>query len=110
MALFGFQKSQGATWPPPGPLAGEPPTLLRHEPTSAPAAESARLVQQALATAMEGRTTLVIAHRLATVLKADRIVVMEDGRVVEQGKHAELYAKGGLYARLARLQFGVEAA
>jgi ATP-binding cassette subfamily B protein len=59
---------------------------------------------------MSGRTTLVIAHRLATVLKADRIVVMEDGRVVEQGTHAELSGQGGLYAKLARLQFGVEAA
>jgi ATP-binding cassette subfamily B protein len=55
---------------------------------------------------MSGRTTLVIAHRLATVLKADRIVVMDEGRVVEQGAHAELSAKGGLYARLAKLQFG----
>jgi ATP-binding cassette subfamily B protein len=91
-------------------LVREAPILLLDEATSALDAESERLVQQALATAMEGRTTLVIAHRLATVLKADRIVVMEDGRVVEQGKHAELYAKGGLYARLARLQFGVEAA
>jgi ATP-binding cassette subfamily B protein len=59
---------------------------------------------------MSERTTLVIAHRLATVLKADRIVVMEDGRVVEQGTHAELSTQGGLYAKLARLQFGVEAA
>jgi ATP-binding cassette subfamily B protein len=91
-------------------LVREAPILLLDEATSALDAESERLVQQALATAMEGRTTLVIAHRLATVLKADRIVVMEEGRVVEQGKHAELYAKGGLYARLARLQFGVEAA
>jgi ATP-binding cassette subfamily B protein len=55
---------------------------------------------------MEGHTTLVIAHRLATVLKADRIIVMEAGRVVEQGNHQELSARGGLYARLARLQFG----
>ncbi|NQE63865.1 Homodimeric efflux ABC transporter, ATP-binding/permease protein [Caulobacter sp. RHG1] len=91
-------------------LVREAPILLLDEATSALDAESERLVQQALATAMEGRTTLVIAHRLATVLKADRIVVMEEGRVVEQGKHAELYARGGLYARLARLQFGVEAA
>jgi ATP-binding cassette subfamily B protein len=55
---------------------------------------------------MQGRTTLVIAHRLATVLKADRIVVMDEGRVVEEGRHAELVARGGLYARLAALQFG----
>jgi ATP-binding cassette subfamily B protein len=59
---------------------------------------------------MEGRTTLVIAHRLATVLEADRIVVMDDGRVVDEGRHADLMARGGLYARLAKLQFGAEAA
>ncbi len=60
--------------------------------------------------AMDGRTTLVIAHRLATVLEADRIVVMEAGRVIEQGKHAELLARDGLYAKLARLQFAANAA
>jgi len=59
---------------------------------------------------MTGRTTLVIAHRLATVLKADRIVVMDEGRLAEQGTHAELSARGGLYAKLAKLQFGGEAA
>jgi ATP-binding cassette subfamily B protein len=91
-------------------LVRQAPILLLDEATSALDAESERLVQQALTTAMEGRTTLVIAHRLATVLKADRIVVMEEGKVVEQGTHAELFAKGGLYARLASLQFGVEAA
>ena len=86
------------------------PILLLDEATSALDAENERLVQQALHEAMAGRTTLVIAHRLATVLEADRIVVMDAGRVVEQGRHAELIAKGGLYARLARLQFGAEAA
>ncbi|MFO1015414.1 MAG: ABC transporter transmembrane domain-containing protein [Caulobacteraceae bacterium] len=91
-------------------LVREAPILLLDEATSALDAENERLVQQALAEAMAGRTTLVIAHRLATVLEADRIVVMEAGRVVEEGSHTELTARGGLYARLARLQFGGEAA
>ena len=86
-------------------LVREAPILLLDEATSALDAENERLVQQALDRAMQGRTTLVIAHRLATVLRADRIVVMDEGRVVEQGKHAALVAKGGLYARLAELQF-----
>lgn len=79
--------------------------LLLDEATSALDAESERLVQAALDQAMQERTTLVIAHRLATVLRADRIVVMEDGAVVEEGTHTELTARGGLYARLAELQF-----
>ena len=87
-------------------LVRDAPVLLLDEATSALDAESERLVQRALETAMAGRTTLVIAHRLATVLRADRIVVMDAGRVVEEGRHAELVAKGGLYARLAELQFG----
>ena len=86
------------------------PILLLDEATSALDAENERLVQHALHEAMDGRTTLVIAHRLATVLEADRIVVMDAGRVVEEGRHTELLIKGGLYARLARLQFGAEAA
>ena len=86
------------------------PILLLDEATSALDAENERLVQRALADAMQGRTTLVIAHRLATVLAADRIVVMDEGRVVEEGAHAELIARGGLYARLAKLQFGEQAA
>ena len=86
------------------------PILLLDEATSALDAENEQLVQRALEKAMTGRTTLVIAHRLATVLKADRIVVMDEGRVVEAGAHAELAARGGLYAKLAKLQFGLEAA
>ncbi|WP_370176216.1 ABC transporter transmembrane domain-containing protein [Sphingobium abikonense] len=79
--------------------------LLLDEATSALDAESERLVQDALATLMQGRTTIVIAHRLATVRAADRIIVMDDGRIVEEGDHATLLARDGLYARLARLQF-----
>lgn len=86
-------------------LVREAPILLLDEATSALDAENERLVQQALDQAMEARTTLVIAHRLATVLRADRIVVMDGGQVVEEGTHAELTARGGLYARLAALQF-----
>ncbi len=82
-----------------------PPLLLLDEATSALDAESERMVQAALEAAMKDRSTLVIAHRLATVLRADRIVVMEAGRIVDQGTHAELVAGGGLYARLAAMQF-----
>ena len=81
------------------------PVLLLDEATSALDAESETLVQTALDGLMRSRTTLVIAHRLATVLKADRILVMDQGRIVEDGTHASLVRQGGLYARLARLQF-----
>jgi ATP-binding cassette subfamily B protein len=82
------------------------PLLLLDEASSALDAESEALVQKALTRIMEGRTSLVIAHRLATVLGADRIVVLQKGRVVEEGTHAKLTESGGLYSRLAALQFG----
>jgi ATP-binding cassette subfamily B protein len=82
-----------------------PPLLLLDEATSALDAHSERMVQAALESAMRGRTTLVIAHRLATVQQADKILVLEHGRLVEQGKHAELVQLGGVYAGLAALQF-----
>ena len=81
------------------------PLLLLDEATSSLDAESETLVQKALERLMRDRTTLVIAHRLATVLSCDRILVLDQGRIVEQGTHASLVAAGGLYARLARLQF-----
>ncbi len=91
-------------------LLRDAPILLLDEATSALDAESERLVQDALERLMKDRTTLVIAHRLATVRAADRIVVMDEGRIVEQGSHGVLSAGGGLYARLAELQFGAHEA
>jgi ATP-binding cassette subfamily B protein len=91
-------------------LLRDAPLLLLDEATSALDAESERLVQDALDRLMADRTTIVIAHRLATVRAADRIVVMDQGRIVEEGTHATLNARGGLYSRLARLQFEDRAA
>jgi ATP-binding cassette subfamily B protein len=91
-------------------LLKDAPALLLDEATSALDAESETLVQGALETLMKGRSTLVIAHRLATIVNADRILVIEAGRLVEEGTHASLMAAGGLYARLARLQFETGAA
>jgi len=87
-----------------------PPVLLLDEATSSLDAESERKVQEALDRLLENRTTLIIAHRLATVVKADRIIVMDRGRVVATGSHEELLAQGGVYARLAELQFGPDLA
>ncbi len=86
-------------------ILADRPILLLDEATSALDAESERMVQQALERLMAGRSTLVIAHRLATVQKADRIIVLDGGRVVETGSHAELVTRDGLYAHLAKLQF-----
>lgn len=85
------------------------PVLLLDEATSALDSESERAIQDAFERLSDTRTTIVIAHRLATVLKADQIAVMEDGKIVDQGTHSELLERGGLYARLVELQFGVSA-
>jgi len=89
-------------------LLKDAPVLLLDEATSALDSESERLVQAALSELMRGRTTIVIAHRLSTIEHADRIVVLQRGRIVETGNHAELLAKNGLYAKLYRIQFALE--
>jgi subfamily B ATP-binding cassette protein MsbA len=89
-------------------LLKDPPILILDEATSSLDSESEREVQQALDQLIQGRTTLVIAHRLSTVRNADRIIVMEDGRIVETGPHAELLAADGLYRRLYEMQFARE--
>ena len=86
-------------------LVRDAPVLLLDEATSALDSESEAAVKRAISTAAEGRTTLVIAHRLSTVRMANRIIVMDGGAVIEEGTHDQLVAKGGLYARLAQLQF-----
>ncbi|MEL6259215.1 MAG: ATP-binding cassette domain-containing protein, partial [Pseudomonadota bacterium] len=91
-------------------LLRDAPVLLLDEATSALDSESEAAVQKALEAAASGRTTLAIAHRLSTIRKADRIIVLDKGRIVEQGSHAELSAAGGLYARLAEIQFSASPA
>jgi ABC-type multidrug transport system fused ATPase/permease subunit len=83
----------------------DPPILVLDEATSALDTESERLVQAAIEHLLEGRTVFVIAHRLSTVQRADRILVLDGGRIIEEGDHGELLAKGGLYRRLYELQF-----
>ncbi len=91
-------------------LLKDAPILLLDEATSALDSESERYVQQSLERLMRGRTTLVVAHRLSTIERADRIVVLEAGRIAEIGTHAELLAKNGLYATLHRIQFSTDGA
>jgi len=100
--------ASGSASPSPAPLLKDPPILILDEATSALDAESERLVQEALANLMKGRTTLVIAHRLGTVRKADCILVLDGGDIREVGSHEELLRRGGLYSRLHELQFSTE--
>ncbi|MGH2794669.1 MAG: ABC transporter ATP-binding protein, partial [Actinomycetota bacterium] len=86
----------------------DPKVLVHDEATSALDTRSERLIQQAVAGLLEGRTAIVIAHRLSTILAAEQILVVDAGRIIERGRHADLLARGGLYARLYREQFGGE--
>jgi ABC-type multidrug transport system fused ATPase/permease subunit len=89
-------------------LLKDPRVLILDEATSHLDSQSEALIQEAMQTVMRGRTSLVIAHRLSTVIDADRILVMEEGRLTESGKHSDLLAKGGLYADLYKTQFDQE--
>ena len=100
--------ASASAWPSPGRLLKDPPILILDEATSSLDSESEREVQQALDRLIVGRTTLVIAHRLSTVRNADRIIAMEDGRIMEIGTHAELLAADGVYRRLYEMQFARE--
>ena len=91
-------------------LLKDAPILLLDEATSALDSDSERYIQASLERLMKGRTTFVVAHRLSTIERADRIVVMDGGRIVEQGSHAQLLAAGGLYSHLHRIQFSAPAA
>ncbi len=104
-AATGSPAASGSGWRSPGCCSRRPPIVVLDEATAHLDSESEAAVQRALDAALEGRTSLVIAHRLSTVRNADQILVVDDGRIVQRGTHAELLAEGGLYADLYRTQF-----